>query len=683
MNRQLLILMILAGHAMIAGADEGMWLLTDPPRDRLKQKYGFELTDDFVKKSMLASVRFNNGGSGGFVSPEGLVVTNHHIAADSVQKLSTPEKNYYQTGFLARSIAEEKKCPDLELNVLQSIEDVTARVNAAVKDGMKPSESAAARRAAMSEIEKESLDKTGLRSDVVTLYQGGLYHLYRYKKYTDVRLVFAPEASIGGFGGDVDNFEYPRYGFDVSFFRVYENGAPAKTPQFFHWSPVGPQANDLAFVTGHPGTTNRLESYAKLIHRRDRSHPYTLARLRAMEAALLQYAETSPEAKRQSSTAIHSVANSRKAFSGQYQGLLTPEILAQKLASETALLKQSPPETTKAIEQIARVQTTLAGFESEYLLFETGHALTSDLFTYARMLVRFADELTVPSARRLREYRDTNLDSMKQMLFSPSPVYKELERVKLSTALTFACETLGSQSKGMSLALGGFYPSARADNLIDGTKLHDVAVRKKLFEGGKAAIDASDDPLIVFAKTIDAHARALRKKYEETVEEPERQAYAEIAKARFAAFGKNVAPDATFTLRLAYGRVSGYRVGGVDLPFHTTIEGAFARSEAMGNHEPFDLPSRWTAAKSKLTMSTPFNFTSTADTIGGNSGSPVLNRAGDLIGVNFDRNRHGLVRNFVYTEEQARHIAVHGLVVLEALDKVYDAKELLKELKGQ
>ncbi|MGL5097925.1 MAG: S46 family peptidase, partial [Planctomycetia bacterium] len=323
--------------AMTAWSDEGMWLPNDPPRELLKQKYDFDLTPEFSDRAMLASVRFNTGGSGGFVSADGLIVTNHHIAADALQKLSGPGKDFYRDGFFAKTQADEAKCPDLELNVLQSIEDVTARVGKAVNANLGAAEASVARRAVMSQIEKESLDKTGFRSDVVTLYNGGLYHLYRYKKYTDVRLVFAPEHDIAAFGGDVDNFEYPRHSLDVAFFRAYENDRPAKVPHFFKWSETGPAAGDLVFVTGHPGTTQRLETLAKLKHRRDVTLPYTLARLRTMEAALTQFGEQSPEQRRQAATDLHRVANARKAFSGQMQGLLDPQIIAQKERDEKAL----------------------------------------------------------------------------------------------------------------------------------------------------------------------------------------------------------------------------------------------------------------------------------------------------------------------------------------------------------
>jgi hypothetical protein len=686
-----LALALLVSLPMIGTSDEGMWLLNDPPKELLQKRHNFDLTDAWLERAMKANVRFNSGGSGGFVSADGLIVTNHHIAADALQKLSTKEKDLFALGFYAKTHADEAKCPDLELNVLQSIEDVTDKVNAATKD--KPTtEAAAARRAVMSEIEKESLAKTGLRSDVVTLYQGGAYHLYRYKKYTDVRLVFAPEQGIAAFGGDVDNFEYPRHGLDVAFFRAYENDKPVKCEHYFKWSEVGPKENDVAFVTGHPGTTNRLETLEKLKHRRDFTLPYTLYRLRTMEAALTQYGDQGPEQRRQAATVLHSAANARKAFSGQLQGLLDPQILKQKEEAEVEMLlklqasardpdRKLTKAHTAATEAVAKANIAFRSFEKEHALLETGHAFSSELFVIARHLVRMADELPKKSPDRLREYRDSNLDSLKFGLFSPAPIYKDLERARLQASLTFLAENLGGEHPTVKRVLAGKNPAKRADELVNST-LYDPEVRKKLAAEPKLLAN-STDPMIGLAKAIDADARKLRKRYEDEVEEVERQAYSELAKLRFMALGKSVAPDATFTLRLAFGVVKGYEVDGKALPFHTTFGGAFERAAAMKNREPFELPERWLKGKEKLDLTTPFDFVSTADTIGGNSGSPVLNRAGELVGVNFDRNRHGLVRNFVYTDVQARHIAVHSRAVLEALRKLYDAGELVKELTGK
>jgi hypothetical protein len=675
---------------MTLPADEGMWLLNDPPSKLLKEKYGFTLDAPWLEHAQKASVRFNNGGSGSFVSPDGLVLTNHHIGAELLQKLSPADKDYYRDGFVARTRADEIKCPDLELNVLQSIEDVTARVNAAVKPDMSPADAFAARRAIMAAIEKESLQASGLRSDIVTLYHGGLYHLYCYKKYTDVRIVMAPEHGIASFGGDTDNFEYPRFCLDFCFFRVYENDQPAKIEHYFKWSKDGPGDGDLVFVTGHPGTTNRLDTLAKLIHRRDVTLPYVLNRLRYQEALLLQFSNRGPEQAKMAAKDLARVANARKAFSGQYQGLLDPAILKRKKDEETAIRKQVDGEPSKrqaygnAWSRIADAERTLADFEKLYMLLERpdgkGDAFDSELFHIARTLVRLTAEKPKPNTDRLREYRDSNLESLEFQLYSPAPIHAELERAKLAGSLTFLVENLGGEHPFVTEILAGKSPAARAAELVGGSKLADPAARRAIASSGHKAVESSDDAMLRLALQIDADARKLRKRYEDQVEEPERQANALIAKARFELLGTGIAPDATFTLRLAFGTVRGYDVDGEKLPFFTTFGGAFARAEKQQHREPFELPRRWRENKDKLDTATPMCFVSTADTIGGNSGSPVLNRAGEIVGLNFDRNRHGLVRNFVYTDEQARHIAVHARGIFTALKQLYGADGLAREL---
>jgi hypothetical protein len=662
----------------LAAADEGMWLLNQPPRELLKKKYSFDLTDAWLERAMKASIRFTNGASGSFVSADGLVLTNHHVGADSIQKLSTKEKNHFDHGFYAGTFAEELKCPDLELNVLLGIEDVTAQVQAAVQSDMTPAQAAAARRAVIAQLEKDSSQKPGERSEVTVLYQGGQFHLYHYKKYTDVRLVFAPENAIGQFGGDVDNFEYPRHGFDVCFFRVWDNGKPLRTAHYFKWSKSGPVEGDLVFVVGHPGSTNRLETYERLRHRRDFTLPYTLARLRYLEALLEQYSATGPEAARVAHGDLSGAANARKAVTGQYQGLLDPAIVARKKAEETEFvfkLRDKRAEVVTALQKIAAAQKSLEGFEREYQLFEVGDAFNSRLFRIARHLVRMADELPKKDGDRLREYRESALGSLKFQLMSPAPLAADLERVKLAGSLSFMAEQLGGENPLVVKVLAGKPPAARAEELVNGTKFADPTERKRIADGG-----VSSDPMLVLARLLDAEARQLRKRYDEEVVEVDQQAYAVLAKARFDLYGSAVPPDATFTLRLAFGVVKGYRVDGADLPFFTTFASAFLRAEQMLNKAPFEMPQRWLDARGKLDLQTPFNFAATSDTIGGNSGSPVLNRAGEFVGINFDRNRHGLVRNYVYTDEQARHISVHAQGILEALRVVYHARPLVQEL---
>jgi hypothetical protein len=674
---------------MMVQADEGMWLLSAPPLKLLEEKHRFTLTDEWRTRAMKAAVRFNNGGSGGFVSSDGLIVTNHHIGAGSIQKVSPKNRDYLKDGFQARTRKQEIKCPDLELNVLQEIVDVTDGVNAAVTDGMSPEKASAARKAVLTRIEQESTEKTGLRSDVVTLYQGGLYHLYRYKKYTDVRLVFAPEAGIADFGGDVDNFEFPRFCLDVCFFRAYEDDKPVVPSHWFRWSDKGPVESDVVFVVGHPGSTNRMDTYAMLKHRRDHTLPYALTRLRFLEALLSQFSARGPEQARMAAKDLSRAANARKALTGQLQGLLDPALMAGKEKAERAFRKkvtadaELSKETASAWKRITAAQKSLASFERLYFLLERGDGLDSELFTIARQLVRLAMEKLKPNADRLREYSEARLKSLELHLFSPAPIHPELERVRLAGAFSFLAEQLGGEHPLVVQVLAGKSPAARATELISGTKLIDVAERKRIAKGKQKAIVVSDDPLIQLALLIDDEARMVRKRNEDEVEEVIRQAQGHIAKARFKLLGTDVAPDATFTLRLAFGVVKGYAVDGSDLPFATTFGGAFARAEKQGHRAPFVLPPRWLDGKDKVDLKTPFDFVSTADTIGGNSGSPVLNRAGELVGVNFDRNRHGLVRNFVYTELQARHISVHSRAVLEALRRLYGAEALVNELLGK
>jgi hypothetical protein len=540
----------------------------------------------------------------------------------------------------------------------------------------------------MAKSEKDAHEATGLRCDVITLFQGGAYNLYRYKKYTDVRLVFAPEYDIASFGGDVDNFEFPRYDLDVCFFRVYENNQPVRVSHFFPWSRKGPAEGDLVFVSGHPGATQRTETSDRLIHRRDLTLPYLLSKWRYVEALLSQFVARGPEETSMAQGELYSAANSRKAISGQYEGLLNTRLLNDHEARELRLRRRVQSDAEASAKygdpwlKVTAAQKKLEEFEKVYQLLEFGDAFNSKLFKIARHLVRLAEEKTKNNSERLPEYRDTALSSLELQLFSPAPIHPELERVKLAGSFGFLAETLGGGSPVVQQVLDRKSPGVRAAELIGGTKLADPQERRRIAKGGMTAIENSTDPLIQLARAIDPEARALRKRYEEEVVEVEKQAYGAITEIRrqFGTGVSDVCPDATFTLRLAYGVVKGYEEDGQAIPFATTFAGLFERAERQKYREPFALPKSWQSARSKLNLATPMNFTSTADTIGGNSGSPVLNRAGELVGINFDRNRHGLVRNFLYTDEMARHISVHSQAVLEALEKVYGAEPLLQEL---
>lgn len=665
-------------------ANEGMWLFSDPPRKILKEEFGFEPSAEWLEHVQKSSVRFNSGGSGSFVSEDGLVMSNHHVGADCLQKLGSSEQNYLRDGFHAKSRSEEMRCHDLELNVLMSIEDVTARVKGAVKPEMNAEEAFAARRAVMAEIEKESLDKTGLRSDVVTLFQGGKYHLYRYKKYTDVRLVFAPEQQIAFYGGDPDNFEYPRYCLDICFFRAYENGQPAKVQHYLKWSEKGPAENELIFVSGHPGGTSRSLTMDELAYKRDVQFPFTMEMLHRLEVMLSVYSARSEENARRAKDMLFGVQNSRKAREGGLAGLLDPELMKKKRSAEEKL-KEAFGKSGRhaaalaAYEKIAAAQKIIRGNVLEYNMLERGIGFDSAYFGIARTLVRAAEERTKPNGERLREFRESNRESLELQLFSEEPLYDDFEQVKLADSLTFLVEKLGFSNPTVQKVLAGKSPRDRASELVLGTKVKSVEARKRLYKQDRQAFAASDDPMVKLVLLLDEPARAVRK-IVEAQDEVKRQAYGEIASAKFEVEGSSTYPDATFTLRLAFGRARGYEEDGKQIPFQTTFAGLYERAAEHKNQPPFDLPTRWVERKGNLDLSTPFNFVSTADIIGGNSGSPTLNEKGEFVGIIFDGNPHSLVLDFIYSDVKARALSVHSRGILEALRKVYGAQDLVNEL---
>lgn len=691
----LLLFVLMATILMLAVpavfGDEGMWLFNNPPREHLQKKYGFDATPEWLEHVQKSSVRFNSGGSGSFVSPDGLVMTNHHVGADCLHKISNEKHNYLRDGFHAHTRADEHKCTDLELNVLISIEDVTERVKAAVKPDMTPDKAFAARRAIMADIEKESLDKTGLRSDVITLYQGGMYHLYRFKKYTDVRLVFAPEQQSAFFGGDPDNFEYPRFDLDVCFFRVYENDKPAKIEHYLKWSKAGAKEGELVFVSGHPGRTDRLATLAELDYLRYRGFPFLLQRLNRLEVLLMAFSGRNIENARQARELLFGVQNSRKARSGGLAALLDPQIMARKREQEKKLRAKAKEDASLkgargAWDRIAAAQKVRAENIVRYTLLEGARGgaagINSELFHIARTLLRAADEKAKPNSKRLREYRDSNLESLEFQLFSEAPIYDNFEKIKLADGLTFLANELGADNSLVKKVLAGKSPSERAYELVSGSKMKDVKLRKKIYKGGKEAIDACTDPMIELARLVDPEARKVRKTLESDVDEVSRQAYAEIAKVKFALEGAGTYPDATFTLRLAFGQVKGYEEDGKHVPFETTFAGLYKRSAEHHNREPFNLPPRWVEKKDRLNLKTPLNFICTADIIGGNSGSPVINRRAEVVGLIFDGNIQSLALDFAYSDEVARAVSVHSAGIVEALRKVYDAGALADELTG-
>jgi hypothetical protein len=664
---------------------EGMWVYNRLPDQRLKDYFSFNVVKPWSDNLRVSSTRL--GASGSFVSPDGLVLTNHHVAAGGLQNASGPGKDYVSNGFLAKSRDQEIKLPGLELSVLETIEDVTERVNDAVNPKLTGEAAVKARNAVFARIEAESKEKTGLLSTVVTLYGGAIYDLYRYKRYTDIRCVFAPEMAVAFFGGDPDNFEYPRYDLDITLLRAYEDGKPAQVRHYLRMSLTGVRDGDLVFVSGNPGTTDRLLPVASLLSMRDLSLPLALDGLEGEERALLAYSERGPEERRQAQREVFGIQNSLKALRPRLAALKSP-LIERKRQMESAMRDQLRQRPDLRHYGNAYIEVTAAEHHRAKLLLpnafiEQGRAFSTLLFGYARTLVRAADEKEKPDDQRLPEYTTANLAPLEHRLLAPVPVYPELETATLTQSLKFFRDKMGEDSPLVKKVLGDKSPEDRAKELVSGTNLGDAAERKKLLEGGLPAIKSSEDPMIVLAREIDPDARRIRRDYESQVTEPMTQALTQINRARFALYGSNLYPDATGTLRLAYGLVKGYEQDGEKIPPWTTLQGAFQHEQEHDAKPPYQLPESWHNARDRLNLSTPLNFVSTADITNGNSGSPVVDRNGYLVGIIFDSNRQGVANNYDYTEVQARAVSVDCRAIIETLRNVYGAETLLDELLGE
>lgn len=684
--RATLVALSLPFAVALAAADEGMWLFNRPPLEFLKERYGFEPGPEWFERVQRASLRVSTGGSASIVSPHGLVFTNHHVAASVLAQLSNAERDLLADGFHARSSADELPCPDLELLSLQSIEDVTARVQAAA-EGLDGSGAAEARRQAIGQIESEAAAGDDSFCEVVTLYQGGAYHLYRYRRYSDVRLVFAPEKRIAFFGGDVDNFEYPRFCLDVTFFRIYENGQPLQTEDYLPFSRTGVSAGELVMLAGHPGRTERNYTVEHLEYLRDVQYPQTLHRIWRREVQLANFCSRSEEQRRIGEDDLFGYQNARKLYTGIMAGILDPALTEEKRAFQRTLQafvwsdEERSAQWGNAWDEIAAAQATAAELYPRYVAVgRAGLSFGSDLANIARDLVRAATERQKPAVERLREYGEANLASLEQRLFSPAPIYPSLEIDRLESALQLMAELLGGDDPLVRLAYAGKSPRDRALELVHGTTLGDVAARRALYDGGAEAIAASRDPLIDFVRSLDPIARELRERWENEVDGPREAGYAKLAAARFAAEGESVYPDATFTLRLATGVVAGYREDGREVAPFTDFDGLYAKHAARGGGAPYELDPRWIESRDRLDGSVPFNFVHTCDSTGGNSGSPTLNRKGEVVGILFDGNIHSLICDLRYTEVQGRSVSVDTRAVIEALEVVYEAGELAREL---
>jgi len=681
--------LVLAGASL--RAEEGMWTFDNLPTKAIQAKYGWAPDQAWLDHVRLSALRFP-GGSGSFVSADGLVLTNHHVGRGWIQRVSDKDHDYVKNGFSAPTRKQEIKVPGLEVVTLVAMDNVTDRVNRAVKPGMPEQEAQKAREVEIEKIKQEMQVKSGLTCEHVSLYQGGEHWIYSYQKHTDVRLVFAPEQQIAFFGGDYDNFTFPRHNLDFSIFRVYENGKPYHPKNFLHWTHTGVKAGDLTFVTGHPGRTSRQDTVAQMTYARDFAIPQRLASLEQYKAALLGYAKTSPEAARQVNTQIFGIENSLKAINGYLSGLKDADAMARIQKAEDDLrakVAQDPALKTEAgdsWDRIAQVMPKAKALAKESAYVGTAH---STLLGYGLTLVRIAEEGAKPSDQRLPEYSDANLANTKRRLGIQSPYFPAQEAFLFTCGLEEAEKELGADHPYVKAMLDGKSPAQAAQAAVEGSKLADPKIRMALLAGGMKAIEASTDPMIILARKLDPIGRELRKKQEDEVTSVIAGNASRIAKARFAVYGKSTYPDATFTLRLTYGPVEGYPGNGTLIQPFTTFGGLFDRYDGWGGNAAkahdgaWELPKRWVEKRKALNMSTPFDFVHAVDIIGGNSGSPVVDKKGELVGLIFDGNIESLPGNYFYDEKVNRGVSVDALAITEALRKVYGAGALADELTGK
>jgi hypothetical protein len=669
-----------------ARADEGMWTYDNFPTAKVNAALGVKIDQPWLDRVQAASVRLTNGCSASLVSKQGLVLTNHHCVVDCVQDLSTPEKDFVKDGFLVATRDEERKCPGMQAEVLVSITDLTGKVNAATA-GRTGQDFVKARDAVMAQAEDELCgDDDRLRCQMVVLYRGGQYKLYKYRKYADVRLAFAPEFATAFFGGDPDNFNFPRFNLDMGFVRLYENDRPVATPRHLTWTARPPREGEATFVSGNPGSTERMLTVSQLETQRDLVIPVGQLQRSEIRGRLIRFSEESAEHKRIATDPLFSVENAFKVFFGRQFALNDKAFMDAKRAAEADLRAKVAADPKLAADigdpwgEIEKAQRAYAENYVRYRQIEGGAGYISDLFQYARLLVRAAQERTRPSAERLPEYAEARLPLLQKQLLDERPVDAALEEVYLSFWLSKTREYLTADDAATGLLLGKESPEGLARRLVSGSRLADPAVRKALWDGGLAAVQASDDPLIQLALRMDPAAREVRKTWESEVSGPTDRAAERIARARFAVYGDAVYPDATFTLRLSYGTVAGWTHRGVTAPSTTTFAGLYDRATGA---EPYELAPRWVAAKEKLNPDTVFNFVTTNDIIGGNSGSPVISAKGEVLGAAFDGNIHSLGGNYGYDGALNRTVVVSTAAATEALQKVYGQTALVKELTGK
>jgi V8-like Glu-specific endopeptidase len=670
--------------ALPALADEGMWTFDNFPSSAVKQHYEADITPAWLDHVRLSTIRLTNC-TASFVSPEGLILTNHHCVESCLAELSSKEKSLVELGFVAANRSAEQRCTAQLADVLVSTENVTDAVSKAIA-GLSDTAANDARKRTQTTLEQaceqaNTRAKSGkLRCQVVSLYQGGQYFLYKYKRYDDIRLVFAPEADIASFGGDPDNFQFPRWSLDFSMLRAYENDKPATTPNYLQINFAGPTANQLVFVPGHPGSTARLQTRAQLEFDRDLPLPITLMRASELRGRFIQFGKTNPADDRIVQAPLNSLQNAIKVRRKELDALNDDALLTGKAMSEEKLRDSAHLGGADPWHEVELATARERELYLQYTFLESAAGFNSGLFRDARLLVRGAEERTKRNTDRLREFTDASLPEIQRELYARVPVYPELEVLTLSYSLERMREWLGPDHPVVRRLLSKESPDSLATRLIAETKLDDTEVRKKLWQGGKAAVGASLDPMIALARTIDIEARAVRKQYEDEVEAPIAAAAQRIAAARFKTYGTNIYPDATFTLRLNYGTVQGWVENGTPVEPFTHLGGAFERATGAS---PFKIPDSWMKVKDELDMRIPFCISTTNDIVGGNSGSPLIDADGNIVGLMFDGNIHSIAGHYWFDAANNRAIALHPAIIREALGKVYGAKSLLAELNAK
>jgi hypothetical protein len=674
---------LLTGVEAVDAAGLGkMWTFDNPPLDYLEERYGFRPTPDWLEHMRLSSLR-SGGCSASFVSADGLVMTNHHCSRGCISAVSDAEHDYYEDGFHAATREEEPVCPGLALDQLIEIEDVTQRVDAAAPAGVSDEEATRLKAEARGRIQEECASATGYRCQVVSLYNGGIYSLYKYRRYSDVRLVFAPEGQAAAFGGDPDNFTYPRHDLDVTFWRIYENDEPFHPEHYLTWSEAGAVEGEMILITGNPGTTLRLRTVAQLEYLRDASYTGQLESFEQRLAVYRELAAKDEAAARLYRDNIFFLENSFKQFVGYVKGLNDPQLMGSKQAWERSFRAaveadaRLQAEYGSAWDEIARINHVLT-----QLYPESRHTSFANLRTLglARDIVRYTAELAKPATERAMSEED--LAALERGVFSERPIDQDFEEKLLALRLAAARDVLGAEHPWVQAALQGREPAAAARVLIRETALTEVAARRALVEGGVAAVEASRDPAIVLARTTDARARELAQQREE-LEAVEAVHEGRVARALFEVYGTMLPPDATFTLRLQDGVVRRYTYNGTYAPYKTTFYGLYDRAASFDYEEPWHLAPRWVERKDALDLSAPLNFVSTADIIGGNSGSPVVNRNAEVVGLVFDGNIEFFPHRFLFREDgSGRTVSVHSVAIIEALRKVYDAGALADEIQG-